>query len=266
MSDIDFKDGLLKVSAKFFLVDGQHRVGGLKFLIEAQRSFESIPIPVLVMVGFSKENEAKEFLIVNKTQKGVRADLSDRILSDVISQMDKELLEVIGIHEPQKLTELVVSVCDKMNKTRGCVWHKKITLTNQKSKKYETIKQRSFTESLKPVVKDSYIQSNYKSMNSLTKLLVDYWDAIKELCPKACGEDAKDYVILKTSGLFILHKLLPFVIIKCRNNPSVTKMKNILSKIEQMNDDDWHTKGELGEGSSQKFFNIKFESFKSQIE
>lgn len=263
---VKYNDGILKIDDEFYLVDGQHRVGGLKFLIESQPSFESLPVPVLIMVGFSRESEAKEFLIVNKTQKGVRADLSDRLLSQVISAMDKELLEIIGIREPKKHIDLAIEVCDKLNKSRNSVWYQRVTLPNQKQKKYETIKQRSLTESLKPVIKDSYIQSNFGSTSKLTKLLIDYWGAIKELCPKACGNDAKDYVLLKTTGPFIMHKLLPFVAIKCSNRPSKTKIKNILSRIEQMNDDAWHKNGELGEGSSQKFFNLKFEDFKSQIQ
>ncbi len=218
------------------------------------------------MVGFNKESEAKEFLIVNKTQKGVRADLADRLLSHVISEMDKELLEVIGIREPKKLTELVIDVCDQLNKTKGSVWHNRVTLPNQKQKKIEMIKQRSFTESLKIVVKDNYIQSNFKTASKLTKLLIDYWDVIRELCPKACGDEAKDYVLLKTTGPFILHKLLPIVVIKCGSTPSKTKLKHILLEIEQMNDDGWHKRGELGGGSSQGWFNRWFDDFKSQIQ
>ncbi|MBI2545922.1 DGQHR domain-containing protein [Candidatus Woesearchaeota archaeon] len=263
---VKFVNGILKVEGEFYLVDGQHRVGGLKLLLQAQPSFDSIPVPVLIMVGFNRESEAKEFLIVNKTQKGVRTDLSDRLLSHVISAMDKELLEVIGIREPKRLTELVIDICDKLNTNKKSVWYNRVTLPNHKQKATETIKQRSFTESLKQVVKDNYIQSNFKSINKLSSLLIDYWNVIKELCPKSCGDDAKNYVLLKTAGPFIMHKLLPIVVIKCGSNPTKTKMKNILSKIEQMADDDWHNKGELGEGSSQKFFNIKFDDFKSQIQ
>ncbi|MBI2050153.1 MAG: DGQHR domain-containing protein [Candidatus Staskawiczbacteria bacterium] len=259
-------EGILKIEGEFYLVDGQHRVGGLKNLIESHPSLGSIPVPVLVMVGFSREREAKEFLIVNKTQKGVRADLSDRLLSDVIDDMDRDLLEILGIREHRNITRTAVEVCDKLNESKESVWYKRIGLPNQKSNKYETIKQRSMTESLKYLMKDSYIQSNFKTANKLSKLLIDYWHAVKSLCPKACGDDAKNYVLLKTTGPFILHKLLLFVVIKCGSDYTITKMKSILSNIEEMDDDDWHRNGELGEGSNQKFFNNRFDNFKSQIE
>jgi len=265
--NIEYKNSnsTLKIDDPIYLVDGQHRISGLKILLESQPSYGDMPVPILVLKGFNREQEAREFLIVNKTQKGVRTDLADRLLSHVISEMDKELLEVIGIREPKKLTELIVDVCDKLNKTKGTAWYKRITLPNQKTKKNETIKQRSMTESLKYLAKDSYIQSNYKSAKKLTDLLILYWAAVKELCPKACGDTAKDYVLLKPAGPFILHRLLPFVAIQGGPNLTKTKIKNILAKIEEMNDDAWHKKGDLGEGSNQKFFNARFEDFKGQL-
>ncbi len=45
--NINYKDGIAKISGEFYLVDGQHRVGGVKSLLEAQPSFDSLPIPVL---------------------------------------------------------------------------------------------------------------------------------------------------------------------------------------------------------------------------
>jgi DGQHR domain-containing protein len=248
-----------------FLVDGQHRVGGIKMMIEQNPAFATIPIPVLVMVGLNREKEATQFIIVNKTQKGVRSDLADRLLKDAIKNVDKGLLEVIGIKEPQRITEIIVSICDNLDKDKNSIWYQRITFPNQKNRVTDTIKQRSMTESIKLILKDNYIQSHYTSIKKLTELLVTYWEAIKDLCPEACGDDAKEYVLLKTTGPFIMHKLLPIVIIKCGGTVSKTKIKNILSKIEQMEDNYWHKNGELGAGSSAKFFNVWYDEFHQQI-
>jgi DGQHR domain-containing protein len=257
--------GLLETNEKFFLVDGQHRVGGIKMMIEQNPAFASVPIPVLIMVGLNREKEATQFIIVNKTQKGVRSDLADRLLNDAIKNVDKGLLEVIGIKEPQRITEIIVTICDNLDKDKKSIWYQRITFPNQKNRVTDTIKQRSMTESIKLILKDNYIQSHYTTIKQLTDLLVMYWEAINDLCPEACGDDAKEYVLLKTTGPFIMHKLLPIVIIKCGGNVTKTKIKNILSKIEQMEDNYWHKNGDLGTGSSAKFFNIWYEEFHQQI-
>lgn len=270
VSNINFKPlnsdfGILETKEKLFLVDGQHRVGGIKMMIENNPSFATFPIPVLIMVGLNREKEATQFIIVNKTQKGVRSDLADRLLKDAIRNVDKGLLEAIGIKEPQKLTEFIVSICDNLDKDKRSVWYQRITFPNQKNRVTDTIKQRSFTESLKLILKDNYIQSHYTSLKQLTDLLIIYWEAISELCPEACTVYPKDYVLLKTTGPFIMHKLLPIVIIKCGGNVTKTRIKNILSKIEQMEDSYWHKNGDLGSGSSAKFFNLWYDEFHHQI-
>jgi DGQHR domain-containing protein len=262
-SSADF--GILETNEKLFLVDGQHRVGGIKMMIEQNPAFASVPIPVLVMVGLNREKEATQFIIVNKTQKGVRSDLADRLLKDAIKNVDKGLLEVIGIKEPQRITEIIVSICDNLDKDKKSIWYQRITFPNQKNRVTDTIKQRSMTESIKLILKDNYIQSHYTSIKQLTELLVMYWEAINDLCPEACGDDAKEYVLLKTTGPFIMHKLLPIVIIKCGGNVTKTRIKNILSKIEQMEDNYWHKNGDLGAGSSAKFFNLWYDEFHQQI-
>lgn len=257
--------GILETKEKLYLVDGQHRVGGIKMMIEQNPSFASFPIPVLIMAGLTREKEATQFIIVNKTQKGVRSDLADRLLKDAIKNVDKGLLEVIGIKEPQKLTELIVSICDNLDKEKNSIWYQRITFPNQKNRVTDTIKQRSLTESLKLILRDNYIQSHYTTVKQLTDLLLVFWEAISELCPEASKGDPKEYVLLKTTGPFIMHKLLPIVIIKCAGNVNKTRIKKILSKIEQMEDGYWHKNGELGAGSSAKFFNLWHDEFHQQI-
>src|SRR3989344_2066743 len=247
--------GTLKISDFVYLVDGQHRTGGLKMHLEANPSAGETKVPVLVMVGFDRNEEAREFLIVNKTQKGSRTDLADRILSDVIEELDKPMLEVLGFRESQSVVHQLMTITDLLNGKKDSVWYKRITLPNEKTQKTESIKQRSFSDSLKPVLKDNYISTNYKNSNKLVKVLVDYWNVIKSLCPKATGKKFKEFVLLKTTGAFVMNRLFPIILIKSGKNPTKAKMKHLLEKIEEMNDDSWSSNGELGDyGTSQRSF------------
>jgi hypothetical protein len=154
-----------------------------------------------------------------------------------------------------------------LNKKRQSLWRKRITIAEAKTQKIESIKQRSFTESLKPIIRDNYVSTNYKNSKKLIDALILYWNAIKELCPKATGKDFKDYVLLKTTGVFVMNRLFPLVLIKCKNRPTKAKMKNFLSKIADMTDDEWHGKnGDLGSyGTSQGAFGQIFDKFKDEI-
>ncbi len=67
-------EGVLNITGTLFIVDGQHRVGGIKALLEGEGGdkFSDFPVPVLVMVGAQQEEEAFHFFLVNRTQQGVR--------------------------------------------------------------------------------------------------------------------------------------------------------------------------------------------------
>lgn len=258
--------GTLTIKDKFYVVDGQHRTHGIKIFLEANPSSNNLPIPVIVMVGFGQTDEAREFLVVNKTQKGVRADLSDRILADVISDMDKEMLEILGIREAKSTIEQMIKLVDILNKEKDSIWFHRVNMPNEKFKPTYSIKQGSLTDSLKPALKDNFIAANYRINRKLAAAIITYWDAIRDLCPKASGDDFKHYVLLKTTGAFVMHKLFPVVLIKAGDRPTKAKMKSILGKIEEMNDDDWHVDGEIGDyGTNRKSFDRLYNNFKEQL-
>jgi len=262
----DGTTGILEIHEKVWVVDGQHRVEGLRLFLEADSSFGDMLVPVLIMVGLSREDEAKQFLIVNKTQKGVKTDLQLKLLEGVIGKMPPNLLKIIGIKDPQEIINKKVAVSERLNNNKKSIWHNRIVLAGEKRKKTETINLTSMINSLDHVLDDTYIQTNYRTVNRLSDVLNQYWDAIKLLCPKACGKDAKTSVLLKTCGSYVMHRLFPKVLIMCGANPTVTKMKNILSRIDEMTDSEWSSEGSMAEGSSYSWFDGKYESFKDSIE
>ena len=75
-------------SAILWLVDGQHRKEGFSMAAQDDSSYLNFPVPVMIMPSKLENNdpdepiyeEAKQFVTINKTQKGVRSDLAERFL------------------------------------------------------------------------------------------------------------------------------------------------------------------------------------------
>src|SRR3989344_2943088 len=66
----------LPEKAKLWMVDGQHRLEGLKKGIESSDEIKNFQIPIIIINEKEQYQEALQFFIVNKTHKGVKADLA----------------------------------------------------------------------------------------------------------------------------------------------------------------------------------------------
>jgi DGQHR domain-containing protein len=272
-SNVEFKNikdsyGLLNIKSNegLWVVDGQHRVGGLKKLLEGKPDMSDIKVPILIMVGVPEESEATEFLIVNKTQKGVKASLADALIVNRVSEKDLPLLQFAGIKVAKDELKVLFNVTEKLNKIKESTWKNKISMEGVDPEKSSTINQKSFIDSLKLFRKDAVMEANFDSEQKLTKLLIEYWKGISLLCPKATKTQTCDeYVLMRTAGVFIMHRLLPTVVVKCKGNYSASNIKKILSKIESMKDLDWHNEEEIAKGSGQKWFAYWYDIFKDEL-
>jgi len=276
-TDATFKNphgnfGTLEIRGKLYQVDGQHRLAGLRTLIEDKKTgpiFQDYFVPLLISVGLERAAEALQFFIINSTQVGVKADLKDRLVADVIKPLisDALLREVIGIKGDRSVTEEAISVCDEMSKNDQSVWKNRIVLPDQRLTGYFSISQRAFTESIKPVLENDIISATFQNFpDDIVDPLINYWNAIKELCPRTFGDNFKEYEMLKTKGASVMHKIFPTVLLYCRGDHSQNKMKELLSKIDEMNEVDWSKKGSVGiKGTSQKVFSEISEGFIKQL-
>lgn len=258
-------DGTLNLpdNVTIWVVDGQHRIGGLKFASEKDPAVLEMEFPVVIMNQPSSYDEAKQFVIINKTQKGVRTDLAQRFLTQLVKQEGKEKareLEKIGvlksIVKDADWRTKAIEITDILNADKKQLWYGKIQQPNE-PKAQATATQGAFTDSLEPVLKDTLFQG--KPVNQIAAAIGNYWSAIDELCHTAF-ENPKEYVIQKTTGLFVLHKIFPRIAElsrDARGNLVLTKdgIKNTLHGFSFMEPDYWHSGGIAGaRGTSRKAF------------
>ena len=248
-----------------WIVDGQHRRQGLVIATNDREEYENYQIPIVITNLTKAYEEAKQFIIINKTQKGVRSDLAERFLSrlfeeteDIISQMPSTVTR--GITWIPKAIE----VSEKINERKDSVWYKKIRFPNEL--KLTTISsQKSFTESLRPIIRNEIFESY--DIEETTELLVRYWNAISELCPNSF-KLPQEHLIQKTIGIFTLHRLFPLVTSYCGEKITKERIKDVLSKMEKgMNDNYWSNNGQIGlAGTNQKAFSIIYKKLSEYLE
>lgn len=246
-----------------WVVDGQHRVAGLEYAVSRDPANSDIDFPIILMNETSNYEEAKQFVIINKTQKGVRTDLAERFLMRAVKEEGREKLfemreagALSGILKNVEWVTMAIEIADILNGDKKRVWYGKIQLPNA-PKKGTTVSQGAFTESLESILKDTSFQG--RPVQQIASAVGNYWDAIKELCAEAI-ENPKDHVIQKTTGVAVLHKIFPRVADLCRDdkgNRILTReyIKSVLKDMPFMESEYWQSVGTAGKrGTNKKAF------------
>lgn len=247
--------GILKIpsSSVLYEVDGQHRIGGLKEAIEKGELRNKIVLPVIIVcpvkLGEKEARnprfcEAKQFVIINRTQKTVRADLSDRFIARLTNKQRDELKVLEKIFKDMDITPKAVSIADELNAKSGSPWNDRIRLPGERA---GVASQRAFTNSLGPILRDPMLAT--LSYGELVDVLNEYWTAWKRLCPRAFDEP-QHHVIQKTIGLSVLHTLFVEIakFLKARDKDwTQDNFYEVLDKMSMgISDDFWRSHGEGG--------------------
>jgi DGQHR domain-containing protein len=210
----------LKESNKLPLVDGQHRMRGFQYAIEEKglTQFADYEVPVVILMDVDIVAEMRQFNIVNGTQKSVRTDLVNMILTQLA---EREGVESVKESEHWKI--IVSRVVTQLNEDQDGPWYDQIVMPDASSYSKEQIAEdeslrhkrvaraTSFMTSLKPI--EAYLTEHHLSAETLdqraetlVQVVSEFWKAIQEMMPE-CFEKADDYVLQKTPGIFTLHKL-----------------------------------------------------------
>lgn len=213
-----------------FVVDGQHRLCGFRYVIEelAKGEYSEFKIPVTIVEGLSKFEEMMQFHVINTTQKGIRTDLVRRLLVQQVQDPNRRRDLVFEGKEWEARAAQVVAI---LNSVKDSPWHDRIQAPNAPRSGSEVIKETSFGTSLKPILStDSF--TGQLPVEDVAQLLTDYWKAWRSLCTEAF-ETPQDYVIQKTPGVFALHMVGSRVFQLCHaeNDFSSAYMEKILRRV-----------------------------------
>ncbi|MEM3791637.1 MAG: DGQHR domain-containing protein [Candidatus Micrarchaeaceae archaeon] len=272
---------------KFWQVDGQHRIQGLRELVEASRGSPPLEynrdmmFPVIIIcpalwgaeeMDEIKFQEAYQFYVINKTQKSIDTALTEEFLL----KLNEKLGGVAGVAREPLPTAMIhnidwvptaIELADELNKT-SAIWSGKILLANEKPHAGTFVNQKAFTDSLSPVLKSDVMRSMPKE--DLLKILEMYWKAIREKCPEAYTNYTK-YVLFRRTGVFVMHSILPDVVTLINNyvGPIVNVTEKAFVKVLEvtgMDSSQWEVDSDWGRmGTSHKTIKIIADSIRESL-
>ena len=225
LRDANSVDLKIQPDCKIWIVDGQHRIRGIKELAEAdQKKIGNVNIAFTLLWGLNVTAEAEQFVIINKTQKAVRTDLAERF----VAKEYKRRGEVSVMADPNtqifKKAPWLAKAMDVLDTLidpdRNTVWTDKVLLPNETRAKTMTVTQSAFTNSLETILRPKLgplaNEDSYKICD-IVDIIDDYWNAIKENCPTPFAPRSEthtpnDYALQQTVGVSSLHLLLTMLL------------------------------------------------------
>jgi DGQHR domain-containing protein len=264
---------------KLQVVDGQHRIEGLRYAIAEKEELylKDFPIPFVIMETPDRIVEMNQFRTINGTAKSVRTDLVNSILTAIAATQGDSY-----ITDKEKWKVVVTRVIDRLDRDKESPWYKLILMPDEAgsptSNGGKVVRATSFMTSLKPVYDWLEYFNFLRDADDLTgkaevvyELVGPYWSAIKTVVPGAF-ENPNNYVIQKTPGLFSLHKLLVADLVPhmFRNRIDWTWanfIKLIGDSPELTDADFWHkSSGRASSYGSMKGFQELYELLRNSIE
>jgi len=200
----------------FSVVDGQHRLEGLRLAADKDGRVLDFEIPVNIAVGLPRLAQMCHFLIVNTTQKSVDKSVEQRIIARLTDALDIEddlpslpkwILKIVEKGEVEKALKLV----DFLNEFDGSPWKGKVKMANANTdESTTTINQRSFVKAIVRYVltANNPLSAIVKDFDKEKKIFLNYWKAIARIL-----DDGKPTVLYKYNGVELFCKFsIPFFI------------------------------------------------------
>lgn len=193
----------------FSVVDGQHRLEGLRMAAKKDDRVLEFMVPVNIAADLPKLHQMCHFLIVNTTQKSVDKAVEQRIVARLSEALDVEdipslpkwILHVVERGEVEKAIRIV----DFLNQESDSPWRGKVKIANDPSAKM--ISQASF---VKAIVKYVLTANNpiavLNDFNKEKRIFLNYWKAIAQLI-----DDGNPSVLYRYNGVELFCRFsIPF--------------------------------------------------------
>lgn len=197
---------LLASGAKFYVVDGQHRILGFeKAVADGWLKGRDHMVPFTCLLGADEDEEMAQFYIVNSTAKAVRTDLAYALIKKR-AETEDGLLE--ALEERGRSWQVIGQTIVERMAAESPVWRGSIRLPSME-KPGTIIPSASMVASLKPVLSSPFF-SRLK-IDQQIRVLDGFWEGVREVIRPAFDNPA-NYSVQKGVGVITLHTLLPEIL------------------------------------------------------
>ena len=201
---LNLKADLMATVAKFYVVDGQHRILALEKLINDEENkdrWRNYMLPFVCMLGATEEQEMDQFYIVNSKAKSVRTDLAYQLLKQR-AENDPTVLN--ALIEKGKDWQVTAQEIAEELANRSPVWRDRIRFAAME-KDNTTVSSTSMVGSLKPLLASPF----FKLLNSdkQVEVIDAFWRGLRNIMIDAF-DNPENYTIQKGLGVVVLHQTL----------------------------------------------------------
>ena len=209
----------------FSVVDGQHRLEGLKIAAEKDKRVLDFVVPVNIAASLPKLHQMCHFLIVNTTQKSVDEAVGQQIVARLTKALEVEdvpslpkwILNVVERGDVNKALELVKF----LNEESDSPWRGKIQMANESAS--GMIRQNSFVKAINRhiLTADNPI-SVLNDFDKEKRIFLNYWKAIVDIIHDGNVDDGNTSVVYKYNGVEIFCRFSIPLFIKLQEDRSYT--------------------------------------------
>ena len=185
--DLFFDSAEIHKVCPFDVVDGQHRLEGLKIASARNERLLDFPISVVIAHNMSETEKMLQFITVNTKQQAVDKGVAQHITARFTQMLDVENLP----HLPGWLRREVekgtddrgLEIARRLNNEEHSPWRGRIQFADELKGPRHTITQKSFISSLKRILLNKYHPFNTLPVAEDKKVLIlmNYWRAIDDL-------------------------------------------------------------------------------------
>ena len=98
--------------------------------------------------------EALMFLIVNRTARGIKADLTDELIYRTIKdELSDDLKSVLALTIKKSIGDFTFEIAKKMNEMKESYWFNKIIMPNEGHSDTKTVNQKVFANSVAAAIR-----------------------------------------------------------------------------------------------------------------
>ncbi len=200
------------------VVDGQHRIRGIEFALEKGilKPDADFELPYVLILAKDRYEEIENFYSINSKAKRVATDLALQL----INEMDKANPQY-RLSLPEKKKVIAINIANTLNADTSSVWYQNVSQGNTTNTD-QIISSTSFVTSILPILTIPFFNEEIKNLGGRSdaiqqygqdkaKLINNFWEAIKHIMPVAF-EEKSDWVIQKTPGAYVLHKVFAQVL------------------------------------------------------
>jgi len=225
----------------FSVVDGQHRIEGLKQAAMIDESLKGFPVPVNIAVNLTPVEQMLHFYVVNTTQRPVDPAVGNRILARLHHMRETEDLPYIPSWMKRRVGSdadaEAISIVARLNSDDSSPWRGKIQLANQpKDKRSHTITEKFLVSVIKSnILSSGHPLRSFRSEEKRNRIFISYWNAVAN---KFTTEATRNNtVVFKSVGAWFFARLSSVMISHAaRFKPAykVTDFEEIFDSVKEI--------------------------------